>query len=100
MINPVKSFLTHGPLILKEIYTINKYINIYIYIVYIYTNIQIYTISHIVFFFFCRIPVVLENGRSSHTRSAPGSGLVNFVPESRLPFVEMSSIYRKTAVKA
>ena len=60
-------------------------------------------INHIVFFvvvFFCRIPVVLENGRSSHTRSAPGSGLVNFVPESRLPFVEMSSIYRKTAVKA
>ena len=52
------------------------------------------------FFFFCRIPVVLENRRSSHTRSAPGSGLVNFVPESRLPFVEISSIYRKTAVKA
>ena len=56
--------------------------------------------SFFFFFFFCRIPVVLENGRSSHTRSAPGSGLVNFVPESRLPFVEMSSIYRKTAVKA
>ena len=28
------------------------------------------------------------------------SGLVNFVPESRFPFVEISSINRKTAVKA
>ena len=56
-------------------------------------------INHIVFFF-GRIPVVLENRRSSHTRSAPGSGLVDFVPESRLPFVEISSIYQKTAVKA
>jgi len=28
------------------------------------------------------------------------SGLVNFVPESRLPFVQISSIYRKTAAKA
>ena len=28
------------------------------------------------------------------------SGLVNFVPESRLPFVQISSIYRKTTVKA
>ena len=28
------------------------------------------------------------------------SGVVNFVPESRLPFVEISSIYRKKAVKA
>ena len=27
------------------------------------------------------------------------SGLVNFVPESRLPFVQISSIYRKTAAK-
>ena len=55
-------------------------------------------INHIVFF--CRIPIALENRWSSRTRSAPGSGLVNFVPESRLPFVEISSIYRKTAVKA
>ena len=28
------------------------------------------------------------------------SGLVNFVPESPLPFVQISSIYRKTAAKA
>ena len=28
------------------------------------------------------------------------SGLVNFVPESRLPFVQISSIYRKAATKA
>ena len=28
------------------------------------------------------------------------SGLVNFVPESRLPFVQTSSIYRKTAAKS
>ena len=27
-------------------------------------------------------------------------GLVNFVQESRLPFVQISSIYRKTAAKA
>ena len=28
------------------------------------------------------------------------SGLVNFVPESRLPFVKISSIYQKTTAKA
>ena len=28
------------------------------------------------------------------------SGLVNLVPESRLPFVQISSLYRKTAAKA
>jgi len=28
------------------------------------------------------------------------SGLVNFVPESSLPFVQISSIYRKMAAKA
>ena len=27
------------------------------------------------------------------------SGLINFVPESRLPFVQISSIYRKTTAK-
>ena len=29
-----------------------------------------------------------------------GKGLVNFVPKSRLPFVKISSIYRKTMAQA
>ena len=36
---------------------------------------------------------VWENGKQT-------SGLENFVPESRLPFIQMRSIFQKTAAKA
>ena len=40
-------------------------------------------------------------GRSTvWANGTQNSGLVNFVPESHLPFVQISSIYRKTTAKA
>ena len=66
MINPVKSFLTHGPLILKEIYTINKYINIYIYCIYIYKCTNIYNKSHSFFFFLQNTSCIRKRQIISH----------------------------------
>ena len=42
-----------------------------------------------------------QAGRSTVWANATQNlGLVNFVPESRLPFVQISSIYQKTTAKA
>ena len=42
-----------------------------------------------------------QTGRSTvWANGTQNSGLVNFVPESRLPFVQISSIYQKTTAKA
>ena len=47
-------------------------------------------------------PVVyhLPFGFMVWVNGSQSSGLVNFVPESPLPFVQISSMYRKTAAKA
>ena len=47
------------------------------------------------------LPFTWQTGRFTvFVNGSRSLGLVNFVPESRIPLVQISSIYRKTAAKA